>query len=612
MGPRSKPSEGAAPFRAATYMERDLVVGTRPSGEVIVACRQPLQPYMDHVPAVLARQAQAREGETWLAQREGADRAWRRLNYGEAKRQVDALTQGLLDLELAQGAPVMILSGNSIEHALFALAAMQARHPVAPISPSYALASQDHAKLKAMAKLVAPAAIFVQDLEAFAPALRALGDLGAKIIHARGDAPDIASTPLDALLAREPTDAVARSVALIEPDTVAKLMFTSGSTDEAKAVVMTQKMLCANIAMFQQLTPPQPEQPSPILLDWLPWSHVMGGNAVFNNVLADGGTLYIDEGRPAPGLFQETLRNLREVSPTRYSNVPAGFAMLTAALEADPDLARSFFKNLMTIGYAGARLPDEINARFQALAVANTGHRLSFTSGYGATEMGPAGTFVYWQTDKVGLIGLPHPGVSLKLVPLDDGRYEVRLRSEGMASQYYKMPAQTAAAFDEEGYFRTGDAAAFVDASNPNEGFAFCGRIAEEFKLLTGTFVKVGALRLEVLDACPMIMDAVVTGPDRPYVGLLAWPRPGASDLEQVTRDFAAALSKYNRDHSGSSKRIERALLLTTPPSIDAGEITDKGYINQRGVLKRRAAEVERLYAATPDREVIVLDASER
>lgn len=338
----------------------------------------------------------------------------------------------------------------------------------------------------------------------------------------------------------------------------------------------------------------------------------MGGNAVFNNVLADGGTLYIDDGRPAPGLFQETLRNLREVSPTRYSNVPAGFAMITAALEVDPDLARSFFKNLLAIGYAGARLPDEINARFQSLAVANTGHRLSFTSGYGATEMGPAGTFVYWQTDRVGLIGLPHPGVSLKLIPLDEGRYEVRLRSEGMAKQYYKMPIQTAAAFDEEGYFRTGDAAEFVNPADPNEGFAFSGRIAEEFKLQTGTFVKVGALRLEVLDACPMIMDAVVAGPDRPYVGLLAWPRPGVADLGQAAADFRAALTRYNQAHTGSSRRIERALLLTSPPSIDAGEITDKGYVNQRNVLKRRASDVERLYAAEPDQDVIVLEGSGR
>lgn len=611
------------PLRKMAWLERDIAVERRDDGVIVLQSRIPLQAFERHLPASLERWARERPDRTWLAQRTGPDRQWRRLSWAEAKQQVDALTQGLLNLKLAPGRVVAILSGNSIEHALMTQAAMQARLPVAPISPAYSLMSQDHAKLKYLFGLVQPAVVLVQDGVAFEKALNALNLDGVTVVHVTRPAEGVASLAFADLAATSVTADVAASVEAITPDTVAKLLFTSGSTGMPKAVINTQRMMCANVAMGSQVRR-YPAGHEAIYLDWMPWNHTMGGNALFNALLTDGGTLYIDDGRPTPGLFDETLRNLREVSPSYYANVPAGYAALAAAMEQDDALCRSFFKNLTLMAYGGARLPDDLYERMQALAVRATGERIVFYTGWGSTETAPTSTGTYWDTERVGLIGLPFPGVELKMVPTGGGKYELRLRGIHVMPGYFGQPELTKKAFDDEGFYCIGDVGAFVDAGDPTQGLVFAGRLAEEFKLTTGTFVQVGELRTSAIAAAtPVLLDALVTGQDRPFVGLLAWPNlhacrqliaePEASYERVVAHPAVRAcvqqgLEAHNAASGGSSSlRIARALLMTEPPSIDGNELTDKGYINQRAGLQRRAALVDRLYAAVPDDDVIVM-----
>ena len=616
------PPAAKPPFRKMAWLERDIAVERRADGVIVLQSRIPLQAYERHLPASLARWAIARPDRTWLAQRSGPNRSWRRLSWAEAKQTVDALTQALLNLQLAPGSVVAILSGNSIEHALMTQAAMQARLPVAPISPAYSLMSQDHAKLKYLFGLVKPAVLLVQDGLAFDKALKALNLDGVTVVHVARPADGLRSIAFADLAATPVTADVAASIAAITPETVGKLLFTSGSTGMPKAVINTQRMMCANVAMASQVRR-YPDGHEAIYLDWMPWNHTMGGNALFNALLTDGGTLYIDDGRPTPGLFDETLRNLREVSPSYYANVPAGYAALAAAMEQDEALCRSFFKNLTLMAYGGARLPDDLYERMQALAVRATGERIVFYTGWGSTETAPTSTGTYWDTERVGLIGLPFPGVELKMVPAGE-KYELRLRGINVTPGYYEQPELTRKAFDDEGFYCIGDVGAFVDPADPTQGLVFAGRLAEEFKLTTGTFVQVGELRTSAIAATtPVLLDALVTGQDRPFVGLLAWPNlhacrqligaPEASYEQVVTHPAVRAcvqtgLAAHNASTGGSSSlRIARALLMTEPPSIDGNELTDKGYINQRAGLDRRAALVDRLYAAVPGDDVIVL-----
>src|ERR1700759_3303243 len=378
------------PFRKIDWLERDIAVERRPDGVIVLKSRIPLKAYEKHIPASLAKWAKEAPERVWLAQRTGADRQWRRLSYGDARGIVDALTQGLLNLHLEPGAPVAILSGNSIEHALMTQAAMQARLPAAPVSPAYSLMSQDHAKLKYLFDLIRPAVVMVQDGPTFEKALKAIDLTGVTVIHVARPCDGIESIAFAELAATHVTAEVEESIAKIAPDTVGKLLFTSGSTGMPKAVINTQQMMCANAAMMMQVRPRDPNGPQATYLDWMPWNHTMGGNALFNPVLIEGGTLYIDDGRPMPGMIEETLRNLREVSPTYYANVPAGYAALAAAMEKDDALARSFFKNLGLMAYGGARLPDDLYDRMQALAGGAIGERLVFYTGWGAARNPPA------------------------------------------------------------------------------------------------------------------------------------------------------------------------------------------------------------------------------
>ena len=605
-----------APFKPIDFLSRDVSAERRADGTIVLQSNHRLKPYEKHVPAFLARWAAEAPDRVWLAQRRGPDREWLKVTYAEAKKQVDAVTQALLDRGFGPDKPVMILSSNSIEFALLTMAAMQARAPVAPVSPAYSVMSQDHAKLRYVFDLIKPGLIFVQNGEIYARALAALDLDGVLLVHVDKAPPRMQSLPWSELTATPPTAAVAASIERIEPKTTGKFLFTSGSTGMPKAVINTQEMMCANLAMGQMSRTRKASDPPAVMLDWLPWNHTMGGNATFQGNLADGGTTYIDDGKPLPGLFEETLRNLREVSPTYFANVPAGYAMLATALENDDALAKRFFKNLNSLAYGGATLPDDLYQRMEALAVKYTGYRLPFVTGWGSTETSPTATTVHWASERVGLVGLPYPGVQLKMVPTgEEGRYELRLKSVIVTPGYHKQPDLTAQMLDEEGFYKIGDAGRFVDAEDPSLGLIFDGRVVEDFKLTSGTFVLVGTLRTAAIAAAsPVLQDAVVCGQDREYVGLLGFPniaacRQLAADSEArlttaellahpaVVGTLKAGLARMNAEGGGSSMQARRILLMAEPPSVDGNEMTDKGYINQRATLERRKALVERLYA---------------
>ncbi|MES2631385.1 MAG: feruloyl-CoA synthase [Pseudomonadota bacterium] len=615
-------SISTAPFRPFPFLERSVELRSDAGGVLRLRSKIALAPVAPHIPALFSQAASAHPDRVWLAQRRGPERQWHELTYGAALLEVNAITQALLDLG-KPGAPIVMLSENSLEHAVLQLAAMQARMPFVAITPAYSLLARDFTKLGDMVRLVEPAVIFAQDARKYQAALQALASqTDAAVVCVDDAAIEIQTTPWRSWVSVAPSTAVAESIARIGPDTVAKFLFSSGSTGTPKAITMTQRMLASSVAMHGQ-TGSRDHIDPPVNLSWLPWSHVAGGNGVFNNTIAAAGTIYLDGGKPVPGAFQETLDNLREISPTQYTGVPAGYAMLVDALQADARLAEHFFRKLRTISFSGARMPEFVHDRLQMLAIQYTGYRIPVISGWGMTESAAGGTYVHWNADKVGIIGLPQPGVELKLVPLGDNRYEARMRSPVVTPGYHRNPEQTAAAFDEEGFYRTGDALQFVDPHRSEEGLMFAGRVAEEFKLQTGTFVRVGQLRVQALESADgLLSDAAVTGADQAFVGLLAWLNidrcralcaepaatheqiAGSEIIRQAIRD---AFTRHNQTHPASSMRIQRVLLLAEPPSLAAGEITDKGYINQRAVLNRRAALVERLHASPPAADVICI-----
>ncbi len=592
-------------------MERSVAIEPRTDGQLILRCPVPLKAREQHIPGLLHRNARNRPDHSWMAQRRGPQGEWQYLRYGEAATQVNAVTEFLLSLG-RPGATVLVLSGNSLEHGMLELAAMQARMPYAPITPAYALMSKDLSRLKAMAELLEPAVVFVQNARQFEAALQVVAqEAWVVCVEEPIDHPRLITW--QHLIAKPITEKVAASVADIRHDTVAKYQFTSGSTGIPKATIVTQGMLCTAMAMTSQMVQWGDDKPETILLDWLPWSHVAGGHAVFNGVLEDGGTLYIDDGRPTPGDFAQTLRNLREISPVRFSGMPLAYAMLAEALEQDEVLGHTFFRNLRRLTYSGARLPDAVHVALQRQAVRFTGYRIPIVSAYGSTETSAAVTYVYWSTERTGLIGLPHPGVEMKLIPLSDGeRYEVRVRSEAVTPGYFKQPRLTQDSFDEEGFFIMGDAAAFLDRNHPEEGLTFAGRVAEEFKLQSGVFVRVGALRVAVIDAtAPLLQDVVVTGADQRFVGVLAWLNLPAcrafvglpdADFPTLARHhglrkaLVERLLAHNRLNPGTSMCVGRMLLLQEPPSIERFETNEKGYINQRKVLDLRSDFVDALY----------------
>src|SRR4029077_6854009 len=514
--------------------------------------------------------------------------------------------------------PVMILSANSIDHALLVLAGYTAGVPIAPISVAYSLQSQDFAKLKHIAELLAPGLIYVADTAPFAKALAAINS-NADIVASR-DSANLGATLFDDLARTSVGPAVDKAAAASGADTVAKILFTSGSTGLPKGVINTHGMLAANQQQLVQVWPFAAEQPL-TLVDWLPWNHTFGGNHNFHLVLRHAGTMVIDGGRPPPAMVGETVRNLSEISPTIYFNVPAGYAALLPHLERDESFARSFFAQLRLIFYAGAALPQDLWDRLEAVSVRTTGHRIPMSSSWGTTETAPLATAAHFLLDRAGNIGVPVPGVDVKLVP-SGGKLEIRVRGPNITPGYWKRPDLTATAFDEEGFYKPGDAVRFAHENDAARGVMFDGRLAEDFKLTTGTWVHVGGLRVGVLAACsPVLQDALVGGADREFVALLCWLNaadcqklighgapsvlPDLAHHPAVRAHVRDALVQWNATHPGTSERIARVLLLSDAPSIDANEITDKGYINQRLALERRANDVARLYASAPGPDII-------
>ncbi len=589
-------------------------------GGYLLSSPVPLEPYEESLGVMLRRWAKDAPDRTFLGERDGSGQ-WSLLTYGEADRRADAIAQAFIDRNLGPDRPVMILSGNSIGHALVTLGGFIAGVPVVPVSPAYSLLSQDFAKLRSIFGEVRPALLYVEKAGPFARALDVLDLSGVEVVTADGRT-DRPATPLSALLETSPTRQVAQRFARVAPSSIAKILYSSGSTGIPKGVLNSHGMLCANQQMMAQVWPFTETTP-PVLVDWLPWNHTFGGNHNFNMVLKRGGTLYIDGGKPVPGMIEQTVRNLADISPTIYFNVPAGFAMLLPFLESDAALRNNFFRRLQLIFYAAAALPQDLWQRLEAVSMLATGRKVPMTSSWGATETAPAVTSAHFPIDRAGVIGIPLPGVTLKMVP-DRGKFELRVKGPNVTPGYLHQPDLTSAAFDEDGFYRIGDAGAFADPADPGKGVVFKGRVAEDFKLSTGTWVHVGLLRVGVLAAtAPALQDILITGHDRDYVGILAWPSIQGcrgicrKDGELTAEDLLAskeladylkeALTNYNAQQEGSSTLVRRIMLMTAPPSIDANEITDKGYINQRAALSMRKRLVEQLYAGETAPEVIIV-----
>ena len=559
-------------------------VEKRADGSMVLRSPQKLGPRARCITEWLERWAREAPGRVFLAERrpdKGGD-GWRKVTYLEAHGAARRIGQALLDRQLDAGRPVAVLSDNGVDHALLALGAMHVGVPVAPVSPAYSLMSKDFGKLKYIFELIRPGLVYAADPAKFGPALEAVG---------------ATSTPVAELLETNPGSTMEREFSRIGPGTVAKILFTSGSTGMPKGVVNTHGMLCANQQQLAQVWPFVEDSP-PVVVDWLPWNHTFGGNHNFNLVLRNGGTMYVDGGKPMPGLVETTVRNLREVAPTLYFNVPRGFDLLLPFLESDAELRRNFFRRLDVLFYAAAALPQNLWERIERLAEQEKGGELAMLSAWGSTETSPLATSVHFLMKRAGVIGLPIPECELKLVP-SAGKLEVRVRGPNVTPGYYKRPDLTTAAFDAEGFYRIGDAVKFADASDPAKGIVFDGRVAEDFKLATGTWVHVGALRMRIISAGdPLIQDAVITGHDRNEIGALVFLSPAAKDLspEQLKGRLAQLLRSLSSE-AGSSMHPTRLMVMSEPPSIDANEITDKGYMNQRAVLERRAALVEKLYA---------------
>jgi feruloyl-CoA synthase len=588
-----------------TFAPTRIEAERRPDGRLLLRSADPLGAHAAAVVHDFRMHSEAHPDRLLVAERAG-NGEWARLTWGDVRSQADRLAQGLLDRGLADR-PVMVLSGNSRLHLVVLLAAMTVGAPVVPTSVAYSLQSRDHAKLRAMADLVEPGLVVAEDAS-FGTAVAAVAD-GRTVLSRDGEIPGSLST---GDLGADPTAEVDRRCAAVSREDVAKILFTSGSTGTPKGVLTTHGMLAANQQMLRQAWPFLAEEP-PVLLDWLPWSHCFGGNHDLNLVLTNGGSLWIDDGRPAPGLIERTVRNLADARPTMYFNVPAGYAALLPHLERDRAAARAFLDRLRVGFFAAAALPQQLWDRIEKLA-ADIGSPMRMTTSWGLTETAPAATSAHFPITRSDVLGVPLPGVELALVPVGE-KIEVRVRGANVTPGYHRRPDLTEAAFDEEGFFRTGDAVELVDPDDPAAGLLFRGRIAEDFKLSTGTFVSVGTLRPRLLSAAQgLLSDAVVCGENGDAVTALVWLHPdsaGRVDDDGVPEaslraELVSTMDRLAGEGGGISQCVERLFVLREPAGLDAGEITDKGYVNQRAVRERRADMVALLSADPPPAPVVV------
>jgi len=587
-------------IRDPRYAERRVEVEHRADGSIILTNPTPHSTRFLTVNAALDHWAKTDPARIWLAERSGL--GWRRISYSEARDRVSRLAGALRGLGLGPGRPLLILAANGIDHALIAYAAMRIGAPIAPVSPQYGQKGAEPSRLAHAVELIRPVAVYVDDAAVFAEALERPALAGLTVIASRNERPG--DHPLQALTIQG--QALAD---LAQPDDIAKLLLTSGSTGRPKAVIGLQRNLALNAAQIEAcFDDPEP----PLMVHGAPWSHSLGGNAVLHMGLHRGGTLYIDHGQPTPARFGETVRNLKEIATTYHNMVPAGFSLLAHELERDEALAKVFFARVRLLQYGGAGLAQSVCDRIQAVAVRTVGEQISFGSGYGATETGPTACNVHWPNLRAGMIGLPVPGTWVKLAP-EGEKYEIRVRGPQISPGYYNAPPELASPFDEEGYYQLGDAARLLDPAAPEQGMVFDGRLVENFKLATGTFIAAGTLRLAAISAIGgAVSDAVVCGEGREGVGLLLFRNtPFIAKLggeAEVIAAVRAGLEGLNAKAKGAGGKVARALLLDTPPDPHSGEITDKGYINQALARTRRAADVDRLFADPSGEGVLVFE----
>lgn len=601
-----------APFREARLMPVDLAVERRADGAILLRSNIPLRAYDANLPGALLRRCAAMGDKPAIGKRAPGGGDWAFTTYAELAGKVRSAAQWLLD-HAPPGRPVLIATDNTPAFAVMSFAAWAAGLPVCPVSTAYGTMGGDYGRLRHVIAKVRPGVVFAEDGRPMAGALATLDLGGALVVTGTPDAVAQPSTDYAKVLATPVTAAVDAALACLRPEDLAAYMLTSGSTGMPKIVPITFDNLAANSAQCQQ-TIGDAAGWHDVMLDWLPWHHAAGA-FVMRTTLMEGGTLYIDDGKPVAGLFEPSIRNMREIGVGYINNVPAGYALLTDALESDPVLRRTFFSKLRLMLYGGAGLPQHVYDRLQALAVAETGCRIMMTSGYGATETVSAFMVIHFETDKVG-IGLPAPGAQVKLTPYDH-RYEVRVKGPNVMAGYLDDAANTARAFDEEGYYRLGDLAVLNDPDDIGKGLAYAGRLAEEFKLSQGNWVYGGQLREQLLKALsPLVTDLVICDDNRPYLTLMLWPNAQgvAADLgagadpqgQPLRAALAHRLTAFNRAHPGSSSTIKRAVVLADPPSANAHEVSDKGTINRRQVLDRRGHDLDRLYAEAPDATVIL------
>jgi len=584
-------------------------------GGFLICSDEALRPYPNVLTDRLVHWAAAASERICIAKR-GTDDQWRSLTYEQVWSSVRSIGQALLDRGLSVERPVAILSENDLEHFLLTLAGQHVGIPTASISPPYSLVSKDFGKLRHTLAILTPGLIFVSDGTRYAPAIETVVDEHVEVVATTAPPDRRRAGTFADLLQTTPTAAVDVAHGRIDPDGVAKFLFTSGSTGVPKAVINTHRMLCSNQQMIVQIFGFLEDDP-PVIVDWLPWNHTFGGNHDVGIALYNGGTFYIDEGKPGPGWIEKSVRNLREISTTVFFNVPKGYEELLPFLRDDPELRQTFFRRLGLMFYAGAGLSQPVWDAYRELAFKTCGERIIMATGLGSTETAPMAIQTTWETDRAGTIGIPVPGVEVKLIPRN-GKLEARVRGPNVTPGYWREPELTKKAFDEEGYYSFGDAVRLIDPQDVNKGLLFDGRLNEDFKLANGTWVSVGPLRTKlIVHFAPFVRDAVIAGLDRAVVTAIIFADPDACrslapELPErallgdvvthpaVRARFHALLKSFAQRSTGSSNRVVRVILAEEPPSLDAGEITDKGSFNQRAVLERRAELVEDLYATMP------------